>query len=295
MRTQLLHSFHQSALGGHSGERATYQRLKPVFYWPRMKQNVSGYVKQCPTCQKNKSENSPYPGLLQPLPIPEKAWTHISMDFVEGLPKSQGKDVILVVVDRLTKYAHFISLSHPYTAQTIVDIFLSNIFKLHGMPSVIVTDRNPIFTSTVWQSLFKALQVQLHLSTAYHPQTDGQTERVNQCLENYLRCMCFHGPTRWHHWLALAEWWYNTSFHTSLNMTPFQALYGFPPPQVAEVVLPDCPDITVQEQLRNRQVAHQVTQDNLKKAQARIKHHADKSRKEREFTVRAMVYLKIQP
>lgn len=261
MREQLLNSFHQSALGGHSGERATYQRLKLIFYWPRMKADVIDYVKKCPTCQKNKSENTPYPGLLQPLPVPQRAWTHISMDFVEGLPKSQGKDVILVVVDRLTKYAHFISLSHPYTAQTIVDLFLSNIFKLHGMPSVIVTDRDPIFTSTVWQSLFKTLKVQLHLSTAYHPQTDGQTERVNQCLENYLRCMCFHGPARWHHWLSLAEWWYNTSYHISLNMTPFQALYGFSPPQVAEVVLPDCPDLSTQEQLRNRLVATQVIQD----------------------------------
>lgn len=123
------------------------------------------------------------------------------MDFVESLPKSQGKNVILVVVDRLTKYAHFISMSHPYSAQDVVNLFVDNIFKLHGMPSVIVTDRDPMFTSIIWQSLFKALKVQLHLSTSYHPQTDGQTERVNQCLENYLRCMCFHSPARWNSWL----------------------------------------------------------------------------------------------
>jgi hypothetical protein len=266
LQQNLLESFHNSALGGHSGERATYQRLKLHFYWPRMKQLVTEFVKICPVCQKNKSEHVPYPGLLQPLPIPELAWTHISMDFVEGLPKSQGKDVILVVVDRLTKYAHFISLSHPYTTQEVGQIFLDHVFKLHGLPQVILTNRDPIFTSTVWQSLFNTMGVALHLTSSYHPQTDGQTERVNQCLENYLRCMCFTSPKRWHHWLSLAEWWYNTSFHTSLQSTPFQALYGFKPPMVGEVINVDCPDLSVQEQLRNRQVAQQVIKDTLQKA-----------------------------
>jgi transposase InsO family protein len=150
------------------------------------------------------------------------AWPLISMDFVEGLPKAQGKNVILVVVDRFTKYANFIAISHPYTAQDVVDAYIINVSKLHGLPRVIVTDRDPIFTSSVWQSLFKNLGVELHLSSAYHPPTCGQTERVNQCLENYLRCMCFNGPKRWIYWLSLAEWWYNSSYHTSLNMTPFR-------------------------------------------------------------------------
>jgi len=111
LKSLLLDTFHKSALGGHSGERATYQRLKLVFYWPKMHHEVKEYVKICPICQKNKSEHTPYPGLLEPLPVPEMAWTHISMDFIEGLPKSNGKAVILVVVDRLTKYAHFIESS----------------------------------------------------------------------------------------------------------------------------------------------------------------------------------------
>lgn len=209
------------------------------------------------------------------------------------------------MVDRLTKYAHFVSPSHPYTAQQVVDVFMENVFKLHGLPTVILTDRDPIFTSTIWQAMFKALKIQLHLSSAYHPQSDGQTERVNQsngqtervnqCLENYLRCMCFTSPTRWHHWLYLAEWLYNTTYHTSLKMTPFQALYGFLPPMVAEVILPNCPDLSMQEQWRNRQVALQVIRDNLLKAQSRIKHQADKHRTERELSVGDMVYLKVQP
>jgi len=124
LRKQLLDSFHQSSFGGHSGERATLKRLQLVFQRSKMQQMVKEYVSNYPICQKNKSEHVPYFGLLQPLPIPDMAWTHISMDFVEGLPKSRGKDVILVVVDRFTKYAHFISLTHPYTTQDIATIFL---------------------------------------------------------------------------------------------------------------------------------------------------------------------------
>uniref|UniRef100_A0A0A9AK86 Integrase catalytic domain-containing protein n=1 Tax=Arundo donax TaxID=35708 RepID=A0A0A9AK86_ARUDO len=260
-----------------------------------MKQEVKEFVQECVVCQINKAEHIPYPGLLQPLPVPDMAWTHISMDFVEGLPKSHGKDVILVVVDRLTKFAHFIALSHPFTVQDVVTLFIDNVYKLHGLPTMIVTDRDRIFTSNMWQELFKALSVTLRFSSAYHPETDGQTERVNQCLENYLRCMAFASPRKWYHWLSLAKWWYNTSYHTSLNMTHFQALYGFPPLMVAEVVLPDCLDDNAKEILRNRHLAAQVIKDNLQKARARIKNQADRHRTEREFAVGDMVYLKVQP
>lgn len=191
-----MQDFHKSAFDGHSGERATLKRLQLVFFWPNMQQNVNSYIKTCPVCQINKSENTPYPGLLAPLPVPNQAWTHISMDFVEGLPKAQGKDVILVVIDRFTKYSHFIALSHPYKAQDVVNLYFDHVFKLHGLPQVIVTDRDPIFTSSIWQGLFKQLAVELHLPSACHPQTDAQTERVNQCLENDLRCMCFNNPKR---------------------------------------------------------------------------------------------------
>jgi hypothetical protein len=120
LRTQLIQAFHDSALGGHSSERVTYVTLKSLFHWPGMRSVVSQFIKKCLICQLNKSENVPYPGLLQPLHVPDMAWQHITMDFIEALPKSEGKDTILVVVDKLTKYAHFISLSHPFTTKTIV-------------------------------------------------------------------------------------------------------------------------------------------------------------------------------
>ena len=119
------------------------------------------------------------------------------MDFVEGLPKSEGKEVILVVVDRLTKFGHFISLLHPFSTQEVARIFLDLVVKLHGVPKTIVLDWDKIFTSNFWQKLFKKLGVGLQLSIAYHPQTDDQTERVNHCLEAYLRCMCFTRPKSW--------------------------------------------------------------------------------------------------
>ena len=154
------------------------------------------------------------------------------MDFITGLPKSGNKSVIMVVVDRLSKYAHFCALSHPFTASTVAQIFMDQVFKLHGMPHSIVSDRDPTFTSNFWQELFKLQGTQLHLSSAYHPQTDGQTEVVNKCLETYLRCFASEKQHQWAQWLPLAEWWYNTTYHTATRMTPFEAVYGQKPPSV---------------------------------------------------------------
>ncbi|GKF02549.1 ty3-gypsy retrotransposon protein [Tanacetum coccineum] len=141
--------------------------------------------------------------------------TSISMDFIEGLPKSQGKNVIFVVVDRLSKYAHFIALSHPFTAHQVAQAFLDNVYKLHGMPESIESDRDKVFLGNFLTDLFKLLQVQLLRSTSYHPRTDGQTEVVNRCLEGYLRCMTDEHPKEWAKWLSLAELWYNSNFHTT--------------------------------------------------------------------------------
>jgi transposase InsO family protein len=213
LRISIITNFHSTALGGHSREHATYKRIKLLFHWVGLKRDVIKFVKECATCQKNKSEHTPYPGLLKQMKVPEQAWTHINMDFIEGLPTSNGKNVILVVVDSFTKYSHFISLSHPYSVKQVAQLCLDNVYKLHGFPSVIVSDRGIIFTSALWQEMLKAGNIKMNMSTSYHPQTDGQTERVNQCLENYLRCMAFETPKKWSQYLPIAEWWYNTSYH----------------------------------------------------------------------------------
>lgn len=159
LRQQLITTIHSSGLGGHSGVWATYQRLKSVFYWRAMLEQVKVIVQECDICQRCKDEQVAYPSLLQPLPIPEVAWKHISMDFIESIPKSEGKDTILVVIDSYSKFAHFISLSHPFTASQVARLFLDNVYKLHGLPKSIVTDRDKIFLSHFWKEFFKQFGV----------------------------------------------------------------------------------------------------------------------------------------
>jgi hypothetical protein len=295
LRQNLIQALHSSEVGGHLGMRATYQRVKKLFFWPGMKKDIEAWVSQCPICQRSKHEHCHYLGLLDPLPVPDMAWTHVSMDFIEGLPKSQGKDVIMVVVDRFTKYAHFVPLSHPYTVETVANTFVDNMIKLHGPPLCIVSNHDRIFTSAMWKSIFKSLKVDLRYSSSYHPQSDGQTEHVNQCLENYLCCMTFAAPKKWLSWLSLAEFWYNTSFHTSLQLTPFQALYGFPPPLISELSILGPEDLDASEFLSAKQQMLEQLKLNLHRAQARMKRYADLQRTERTFSPGDMVYLKMEP
>lgn len=169
LQTKIIAAFHSSPIGGHSGMQATYQRVKKLFCWKGLKTSVEDFVKQCATCQQAKHANTLPSGLLQPLPIPAGAWQDISMDFIEGLPKSDGFSVILVVVDRFTKYAHFIPIKHPFTTQNIAQSMFDNVIKLHGVPNTIVSDRDNIFTSHFWRELFKLMGTQLMLRSAYHP------------------------------------------------------------------------------------------------------------------------------
>jgi hypothetical protein len=152
---------------------ATFQKVSKIFWWQGIRRDVDSFVKQCNVCQQAKHENYKTPALLSPFPIAANAWQDISMDFIDGLPKCDGFSVILVVADRFIKYAHFLPLKHPYTAQSVALIFFNSIIKLHGLPKTIVSDRDKIFTSTFWKELFKLLQTQLCMSSSYHAQIDG--------------------------------------------------------------------------------------------------------------------------
>lgn len=295
LQTKLIAALHDSAIGGHSGIHASYQRIKQLYYWPGMKLAVENFVKQCLVCQQAKHTHQKPAGLLQPLPPPTAPWLEITMDFIEGLPVSEGANSILVVVDRLTKYAHFLPLKHPYTAASVSKLFVDNIVKLHGVPQAIISDRDKIFTSHFWRDLHRALGIKLNYSTAYHPQTDGQSERVNQCLEQYLRCAVQDNPKQWKKWLGLAEFWYNSSFHTALGCSPFKALYK------TEPNFGGMPNITVStdsvsaDTALEYQAQTEILRAQLTRAQQRMKSYADKNRVDREFNVGDQVLLKLQP
>jgi hypothetical protein len=202
-----------------------------------MKQDICNFVTECEVCQHNKGETVKSSGTLQPLPISPAIWKDISMDFITSLPKLGNKSVIMVVVDRLSKYSQFCTLQHPFTASMVAQLFMDQVFKLHGMMHSIVSDHDPTFIRNFWQELFKLQGTQFHLSIAYHPQTDGQTKVVNKCLETYLRCFASEKQHQWAQWIPLSEWWYNTSYHTATHMTPFEVVYGHKPPSVLSYLL----------------------------------------------------------
>jgi hypothetical protein len=292
---QLLEYIHSNPTTGHSGYHKTIDRAKADFYWNGMHKDIKKFVRECSVCQENKHETTHPAGLLQPLPIPTRAWSDISMDFIKGLPSSQGFMVIFVVVDRFTKYGHFLPLSHPYTASKVAEIFLANVLKLHGMPRTIVSDHDPVFTSSFWRDLFKLQGISLALSSAYHPQSDGQTEALNKCLETYLCCYAGARPIEWSKWLPMAEWWYNTNHHSSTGYTPFEALYGYPPPSLLSYVPGTVANLAVDLLLKDRTKVITLLKEHLHHAQNRMKVQADKHRFEHEFQEGDWVYLRLQP
>jgi hypothetical protein len=291
LKSTVLSELHTTPTTGHTGLTKTYDGVKHSFFWDGMKHDIRNFVVECDVCQCNKGQTVKSGGTLQPLPIPPAIWKDISMDFITGLPKSRNKSVIMVVVDRLSKYAHFCALQHPFTASMVAQISMDQVFKLHGMSHSIVYDRDPTFTSNFWQELFKLQGTQLHLSTTYHPQNDGQTEIVIKCLETYLRCFASEKKNQWAQWLPLAEWWYNTSYHTTTRMTPFEAVYGQKPPSVLSY-LPGASKVQVVDQtLTVREAILRTLKENLVMAQNRMKKQADQGHFERQFAEGDQVFL----
>jgi hypothetical protein len=291
----IMHAFHASKLGGHSGFPVTYNRIRPLFAWPKMKNQIKEFVQSCMTCQQAKPERVKYPGLLEPLPTPDGAWKMVTMDFIEGLPQSGKFNSIMVVVDKFTKYAHFIPLCHPFTAAKVAAAYMDNVFKLHSLPKVMISDRDPIFTSKFWKEFFSMMGSELRMSSAYHPATDGQSERVNQALEIYLRCFTHACPHKWSLWIALAEYWYNTSYDSAIKMSPFVALYGHEPRHWGIESDSVCTVQPLQTWLEERKLMQQVLQHNLNYARQVMKRQTDKQRTPRTFSVGDAVFVKLQP
>jgi hypothetical protein len=186
-------------------------------------------------------------------------------------------------------------LKHPFNALQVATTFTDQVYKLHGLPKCIISDRDKIFTSKLWQELFKLTDTQLMMSSSYHPQTDGQTERLNQCLENFFHCTVHACPTKWFRWLPLAEFWYNTTFHSALGRSPFEALYGHPPRHFGISASSACAVPDLEFWLQERETMTSLLRQQLIRAQERMKKQADKHRSERSFSVGDSVFLKLQP
>ncbi|GJU21365.1 putative nucleotidyltransferase, ribonuclease H [Tanacetum coccineum] len=296
LREKVMTKAHSSPFTIHPGSTKMYRDLKQYFWWNGMKQDVATFVSKCMTCQQVKIEHQRASGLLQPLEIPMWKWDEISMDFVTGLPTTQKRhDAIWVVVDRLTKSAHFLPIRKNYGISKLAEIFRQEIVRLHGTPTSIVSDRDPKFTSHFWKGLQKAWGTRLKFSTAFHPQTDGQSERTIQTLEDMLRACALEWTGSWDEYLCLVEFAYNNSWHASIKAAPFELLYG------RKCRAPICWDEVGERliegpeliEITNEKVA--VAKEKLKEARSRQKSYADKHRRDLEFQVGDRVFLKVSP
>lgn len=229
LRRRIAELHHDSLPTGHPGRWKTYELVSRNYWWPGMSVFVEKYVTGCNKCARTKNRNQQAHGLLQPNTVPNAPWQIISCDLITQLPQSSGYDAILVVVDRLTKQAHFVPTTSDVDAPGIAELFLSSVWKLHGTPREVISDRGPQFAAKFLRQVFKCLGIRSTLSTAYHPQTDGQTERVNQELEQYLRAFINYRQSDWASLLPMAEFAHNTRAHAATKSSPFQLVYGYEP------------------------------------------------------------------
>ncbi|KAK4685054.1 putative transposase, partial [Tremellales sp. Uapishka_1] len=266
LKLDLLQQTHN--LASHLGQAKTHDLVARQFYFPGLRQFVNTYVSGCHTCMRNKiPRHKPY-GPLQPLPIPSGPWRSLSMDAIVKLPLSNGFDCIQVFVDRFTKQAHFVPYKEEgFGSIQLAQMFQDQVFRLHGIPHDIISDRGPIFNSHFWRSFLASLKIKPNFSTAFHPQSDGQTERVNQVLETYLRTHCDYDQSNWSSLLSLAEFTYNNSVHATTKFSPFEANYGYHPLDPSSLALSNDSVPAVQQHLDRLHSAHQALIENIKKAQ----------------------------
>jgi len=229
VKTKIAKGCHDSKVAGHFGMEKTIEIITRDFYWKGLTEWIKDYVRSSDECQHNKSPRHARWGLLQPIGTPYAAGNSISTDFITQLPESQGYTQIMVVVDRFTKMAHFIGLPTNTTAKDVANIFLREVWKLHGLPTEIISDMDAKFSGEFWESLCKLLGIKRKMSTAYHPQTDGQMERTNQVLEDFLRNFVNYDQDDWYQRLPLAEFAYSNSATNAHGMSPVFANYGYHP------------------------------------------------------------------
>jgi len=277
---QVIKSEHDTKVAGHMGQDKTIELIRRNFWWPKMNERIIDFVRSCAECQQNKAaRHSPY-GLSSPLELPYAPWQSIAMDFITELPISDECDQLWVVIDRFTKMAHFLALRREgKTAAGLAVIFAREVWKHHGLPTDIVSDRDSRFTSETWKEFLQLLGIRPRMSTAFHPQTDGQTERLNQTIEAYLRAFVGNEQDDWVCLLPMAKFAYNNSTTTGNGMSPFYANYGFHPvamdPASTEPLNP-----ASQVYAHWMRMVHDKAREKLEEAQERMRRYTDPARKE---------------
>ncbi|GJY12955.1 putative reverse transcriptase domain-containing protein [Tanacetum coccineum] len=296
IRNLVMHESRKSKYSIHPGSDKMYQDLKQLYWWPNMKANIATYVSKCLTCAKVKAEHQKPSSLLVQPEIPEWKWEKITMDFVTKLPKTaNGYDTIWVIVDRLTKSAHFLPMRENDPMEKLMKLYMKEVVTRHGVPISIISDHDGRFTSLFWQALHKALGTRLDMSTAYHPETDGQSERTIQTLEDMLRACVLDFGKNWDRHLPLVEFSYNNSYHTSIKAAPFEALYG------RKCRSPVCWAEVGDAQLTGPAIIHETTEkivqikSRIQAARDRQKSYANIRRKPMVFQVGDNVMLKVSP
>ena len=276
LRLSVLLSRHDSPLAGHFGVRKTRWFIERDYWWPKMANNIEKYVKSCDTCQRMKSSRQKYSGLLHPLPVPSERWESVTLDFITDLPPCEGFDAIMVVVDRYTKMAHFIPCRKDITAVGTAKLYIDRVFWHHGIPETILSDRGTQFNSDFWKSFWRSLEVEPIMSTSYHPETDGQTERTNSTLNQYIRVYCSYMQDNWVMLLPKAEFTYNNSVHSATSFTPFFANSGYHPKSDTELAksLSDDPNVLASRLIE----IGKTLRENLQQARENMKRFADTGR-----------------
>ena len=293
LRKKVMDEAHASPYAGHRGIAPTMAALERYFFWPTLRSDIERYVRECLVCQKVKYDRHKSYGFLQPLPIPEVPWQSIAMDFVTGLPRTQaGNDAIWTIVDRFSKQAHFIPVRKTIKADHMARIFLAQIFKHHGMPRSIVSDRDPRMTSLFWKALFENLGTKLKFSSAYHPQTDGQSEVANATVLDLLKSYVADRQTDWERYLPLVEFAYNNTVHSTTGKAPFEIIYG--KPLLPPILLTKDKIFAADTFVRDLDLAYSQVKKAIERSQAKHKKAADKHRRGLEIKKGDYVLLKFK-
>jgi hypothetical protein len=217
---------HDSPMSGHMGVVKTLEQIQRNYWWPKMRTTVEDYVKSCLACQRTKPDRQKPAGLLHPLPVASKRWLSVTMDFMVDLPPCKGFDSIMVVVDHFTKMSHFIPCTKNITAKETAALFTDRVTRYHGLPDTIISDCGTQFDNDFWTNYWKQLGVTATLSSSYHPETDGQSERLNGILNQYLRVFTSYMQDNWVDLLPTAEFTHNNSIHSATGVSPFYANTG---------------------------------------------------------------------